>query len=93
MLPRHYGIPIFLFRRKTDDASNAHKLDTDNSINTSSTLSTVRDVSLLLQEDIDMGEEEISSALSGCQMFYYQVNGSLAGRVEPDSRYHIFLIC
>ena len=47
---------------------------------------------LLSQEDVDMGETEISSALSGCQMFYYQVNEALAGRVEPDSRYHMFLI-
>ena len=33
-----------------------------------------------------MGEVEISSDISGCKMFYYQVSEALAGRVEPDSR-------
>ena len=90
---RHINVksPIFLFPHKTDDASDVHEEEADNSINTSSTLSTVRDVTLLSQKDVDMGETEISSALSGCQMFYYKVNEALAGRVEPDSRYHMFL--
>ena len=51
------------------------------------TLTASNDVTLLSSHSIDSGEEAVSTELAQCKMFYYLVDPTAPGRVEPDARY------